>query len=256
MDEDGVPDDQRVVMRERCVRGCPIGLHLRDRAADLLAAVVSVSDGGGDPSLYRKESDYIRLRRMRISAESFENIKVIGRCVAHPTADGRPARSGTVAHPATPCTHSRAWAIALQRRLWRRQVGPRKGQGPGLRDEMPVQAGDDSQAPRRCANGQRPSGVVLAGDSRPCCGDGVALTGIDSLLVLAGAAAGHVRSERDILASASDTTSIVRLYYSFQDKENLYLVMEYMAGGDLLNLLIKKVRPASTGAPKSATIAR
>ena len=51
-----------------------------------------------------------------------------------------------------------------------------------------------------------------------------------------------MRSERDILASASDTTSIVRLYYSFQDKENLYLVMEYMAGGDLLNLLIKKVR--------------
>lgn len=53
---------------------------------------------------------------------------------------------------------------------------------------------------------------------------------------------GHVRSERDILASAADATSIVRMYYSFQDKEKLYLVMDYMAGGDLLNLLIRLVR--------------
>ncbi|KIJ18926.1 hypothetical protein PAXINDRAFT_175046 [Paxillus involutus ATCC 200175] len=57
---------------------------------------------------------------------------------------------------------------------------------------------------------------------------------------------GHVRAERDILKSASLVSSpggaewIVKLYYSFQDRENLYLVLEYMGGGDLLNLLIER----------------
>jgi hypothetical protein len=41
---------------------------------------------------------------------------------------------------------------------------------------------------------------------------------------------GHVRAERDVLKSASLLTSpggaewIVRMYYSFQDRDNLYLV--------------------------------
>lgn len=79
---------------------------------------------------------------------------------------------------------------------------------------------------------------------------------------------GHVRAERDVLKSASLVSSpgggewIVRLYYSFQDRDNLYLVsylwlvpprsdfisisfvltqiLEYMGGGDLLNLLIER----------------
>ncbi|KAG7098827.1 hypothetical protein E1B28_000731 [Marasmius oreades] len=57
---------------------------------------------------------------------------------------------------------------------------------------------------------------------------------------------GHVRAERDILKSASLVSSpggaewIVKLYYSFQDRDNLYLVLEYMGGGDLLNLLIER----------------
>jgi serine/threonine kinase 38 len=49
----------------------------------------------------------------------------------------------------------------------------------------------------------------------------------------------HVRSERDILVKAKNPW-IVGLRYSFQDDENLYLVMEYLPGGDLMNLLIKK----------------
>uniref|UniRef100_A0A7S3NCV0 non-specific serine/threonine protein kinase n=1 Tax=Euplotes harpa TaxID=151035 RepID=A0A7S3NCV0_9SPIT len=49
----------------------------------------------------------------------------------------------------------------------------------------------------------------------------------------------HVRSERDILVKAKNPW-IVGLKYSFQDDENLYLVMEYLPGGDLMNLLIKK----------------
>ena len=50
--------------------------------------------------------------------------------------------------------------------------------------------------------------------------------------------AAHVKAERDILAEA-DNEWVVKLYYSFQDDENLYFVMDYVPGGDLMNLLIK-----------------
>ncbi|XP_037943575.1 serine/threonine-protein kinase Warts-like [Teleopsis dalmanni] len=49
----------------------------------------------------------------------------------------------------------------------------------------------------------------------------------------------HVKAERDILAEA-DNNWVVKLYYSFQDNENLYFVMDYIPGGDLMSLLIKK----------------
>lgn len=48
----------------------------------------------------------------------------------------------------------------------------------------------------------------------------------------------HVKAERDILAEA-DNEWVVKLYYSFQDEENLYFVMDYIPGGDLMNLLCK-----------------
>lgn len=48
----------------------------------------------------------------------------------------------------------------------------------------------------------------------------------------------HVKAERDILAEA-DNEWVVKLYYSFQDKDNLYFVMDYVAGGDLMSLLCK-----------------
>lgn len=57
---------------------------------------------------------------------------------------------------------------------------------------------------------------------------------------------GHVRAERDVLTGAAAAASsgshqwIVKLFYSFQDRDHLYLVLEYMPGGDLLNLLIEK----------------
>jgi hypothetical protein len=50
--------------------------------------------------------------------------------------------------------------------------------------------------------------------------------------------AAHVKAERDILAEA-DNEWVVKLWYSFQDDENLYFVMDYVPGGDLMNLLIK-----------------
>ena len=45
-------------------------------------------------------------------------------------------------------------------------------------------------------------------------------------------------SERDIMAS--DNPWSVQLIYSFQDQTYLYFVMEYLPGGDLMNLLIKR----------------
>ncbi|OCT96107.1 serine/threonine-protein kinase LATS2 [Xenopus laevis] len=49
----------------------------------------------------------------------------------------------------------------------------------------------------------------------------------------------HVKAERDILAEA-DNEWVVKLYYSFQDKDNLYFVMDYIPGGDMMSLLIRK----------------
>ena len=53
---------------------------------------------------------------------------------------------------------------------------------------------------------------------------------------------GHLRAERDFLVASEKSRWIVPLVASFQDASNLYLVMEYMIGGDFLGLLIKKDR--------------
>lgn len=48
----------------------------------------------------------------------------------------------------------------------------------------------------------------------------------------------HVRSERDILAE-SDSPWVVKLYTTFQDVYFLYMLMEFLPGGDLMTMLIK-----------------
>jgi len=48
----------------------------------------------------------------------------------------------------------------------------------------------------------------------------------------------HIRAERDVLA-LSDNQWVVKLHFSFQDDKNLYLVMEYLPGGDLMTILMK-----------------
>ncbi|XP_052211186.1 uncharacterized protein LOC127814015 isoform X2 [Diospyros lotus] len=49
----------------------------------------------------------------------------------------------------------------------------------------------------------------------------------------------HVKAERNLLAEV-DSNYIVKLYCSFQDDEFLYLIMEYLPGGDVMTLLMRK----------------
>jgi len=48
----------------------------------------------------------------------------------------------------------------------------------------------------------------------------------------------HVKSEQEVL-SKSESEWIVSLKYSFQDNDYLYLVMEFLPGGDLMSLLMQ-----------------
>lgn len=51
----------------------------------------------------------------------------------------------------------------------------------------------------------------------------------------------HVKAERDALAQASASNQwLTVLHYSFFDETHLYMVMDFMAGGDLMSLLIKE----------------
>ncbi|KAI9661240.1 MAG: hypothetical protein M1821_009567 [Bathelium mastoideum] len=51
---------------------------------------------------------------------------------------------------------------------------------------------------------------------------------------------GHLRAERDFLIASQHSRCVVPLVASFQDSANLYLVMEYMVGGDFLGLLLRE----------------
>ena len=52
---------------------------------------------------------------------------------------------------------------------------------------------------------------------------------------------GHVKAERDALAKAEDDNRwLTVLHYSFTDETHLYMVMEFMPGGDLMSLLMKE----------------
>ncbi|KAL0333746.1 UNVERIFIED_CONTAM: putative serine/threonine-protein kinase ndrA [Sesamum angustifolium] len=49
----------------------------------------------------------------------------------------------------------------------------------------------------------------------------------------------HVKAERNLLAEVA-SRYIVKLHCSFQDAEYLYLVMEYLPGGDVMTLLMRE----------------
>ncbi|KAE8166517.1 kinase-like domain-containing protein [Aspergillus tamarii] len=51
---------------------------------------------------------------------------------------------------------------------------------------------------------------------------------------------GHLRAERDFLVASAKSRWIVPLIASFQDINYLYLIMDYMVGGDFLGLLMRR----------------
>ena len=49
----------------------------------------------------------------------------------------------------------------------------------------------------------------------------------------------HVKAEREVLVKAKNPW-IIDLKFSFQDERHLYLVMDFLPGGDLMTLLMRK----------------
>ena len=50
----------------------------------------------------------------------------------------------------------------------------------------------------------------------------------------------HLRAERDFLVRSEGSTWTVPLIKAFQDRSNLYLIMDYMVGGDFMGLLLRE----------------
>lgn len=48
----------------------------------------------------------------------------------------------------------------------------------------------------------------------------------------------HAKAERDVMADAKSPW-LVGLCFSFQDASKLYLIMEFLQGGDMMTLLMK-----------------
>eukprot|EP01090_Pellita_catalonica_P015224 TRINITY_DN4070_c0_g1_i5.p1 TRINITY_DN4070_c0_g1~~TRINITY_DN4070_c0_g1_i5.p1 ORF type:complete len:453 (+),score=69.34 TRINITY_DN4070_c0_g1_i5:408-1766(+) len=82
-------------------------------------------------------------------------------------------------------------------------------------------------------------GSVLLG-KRKTTGELYAIKVLKKKLMLERNQEHHVTTERNILA-ATESPFVVKLYYSFQSTNNLYLVMEYLPGGDCFSLLANLV---------------
>lgn len=63
----------------------------------------------------------------------------------------------------------------------------------------------------------------------------------------------HVRAERDVLVEA-DHQWVVKMYYSFQDPINLYLIMEFLPGGKLLFIRTTMAAPPSETVPTNKSL--
>ena len=105
----------------------------------------------------------------------------------------------------------------------------------------------------RCASRPAHRGLTVASNLRgtdgtvqqglPCgkpLSDVFAMKVIRKSEMLRGCQEGHLRAERDFLVNAEGSRWVVPLIASFQDNTNLYLVMEYMIGGDFLGLLLRE----------------
>ncbi|EME42181.1 hypothetical protein DOTSEDRAFT_36105 [Dothistroma septosporum NZE10] len=101
--------------------------------------------------------------------------------------------------------------------------------------------GHDEEKRRRSSSGAFAEGVAKrnlpAGRPLP---DVYAMKVIRKSEMLRASQEGHLRAERDFLVASEGSRWVVPLVASFQDNTNLYLVMDYMIGGDFLGLLLRE----------------
>ncbi|KAK8236888.1 serine/threonine-protein kinase cbk1 [Phyllosticta capitalensis] len=99
---------------------------------------------------------------------------------------------------------------------------------PRLESESDIERLDGKGEPQR--KRPRPS---------DCCRQVFAMKVIRKSEMLRNCQEGHLRAERDFLVASENSRWVVPLIASFQDNTNLYLVMDYMVGGDFLGLLVR-----------------
>jgi serine/threonine kinase 38 len=104
----------------------------------------------------------------------------------------------------------------------------RRGQAAHVRAERDALARAGSAASSAAA-------AALAAAATASSGGGNALSSPTTA-----APADDSNSATTTLASCSGLPFVVRLYYSFQDDKHLYLAMEYLPGGDLMTLLMRR----------------
>lgn len=147
------------------------------------------------------ESQHLRLRRTKIKLDDFRTVKVIGK--------GAFGEVGASAFLRAIYAHLTRFALPGASRA-------KGGHWKGVCHEESAEGGDVEARSGRSL--PAPLSVALH---------------VHRPLQLA-----HVRAERDVLAE-STSPWVVQLFYSFQDPLYLYLIMEFLPGGDLMSMLIK-----------------
>ena len=147
----------------------------------------------------KKESTYLRLRRTKLGLDDFRTVKVIGK-----GAFGEVSRE--------PFVISRYSIAGTQVRLVQKT------------DTGKIYAMKTLKKEEMLKKDQVIAFLIL--------------TQCRSLLINRPRQLAHVRAERDVLAE-SNSAWVVQLFYSFQDPAYLYLIMEFLPGGDLMTMLIK-----------------
>ncbi|KAE8344574.1 hypothetical protein BDV24DRAFT_171595 [Aspergillus arachidicola] len=89
---------------------------------------------------------------------------------------------------------------------------------------------------RAAGGGENHRRKVMTGEKK----DVFAMKVIRKSAMIRNSQEGHLRAERDFLVASAKSRWIVPLIASFQDANYLYLIMDYMVGGDFLGLLMRR----------------
>ncbi|KAE8147328.1 kinase-like domain-containing protein [Aspergillus avenaceus] len=94
----------------------------------------------------------------------------------------------------------------------------------------------DTSADARGRDGEGGRRRIMTGEKK----DVFAMKVIRKTSMIRNSQEGHLRAERDFLVASAKSSWIVPLIASFQDSDHLYLIMDYMVGGDFLGLLMRR----------------